>query len=166
MSKHHVGDWIAFHAHAERTPPRLSVTFTLGELPQAWAESRRRAAETWTAIAGIVLILPFVVFLIASLLHGVGVRAPLDWIGSTSASIVAVSVSVFIGIPIAFVLNLWRVTQIGLRRRHGEVEGLVALEFAPLHLVVIAVAAIVGLGFVGHLAADSYACLNGVHSAC
>ena len=163
----HFGDWLTVQAHAERRPPRLTIEFTLGELPQSWAaRSRRSPARTWTALVGIALLLPFCALVAASALHGVGVAAPMQWIGSSSIAIIAASVSLFVGIPVAFVVNLWRIVRIGLRREHGQLEGLLALELAPLHLAVVAVALVIGALFVGHLAADSYACLNGVQSAC
>ena len=166
MSKRHFGAWLSVHAHAERTPPRLTMTFALGELPQSWARSNPHAARTWTALFGLVLLLPFTALLVATSLHGVGVNAPFQWIGSSTPAIVAAAVSLFIGIPVALVVNLWRIVRLGIRRGQGELEGLLALEFAPLHLVVVLVAVVVGSLFVGHLAADSYACLNGVRSAC
>lgn len=154
------------HAHAERTPPRLTITLTLGELPQAWARSRPHPTRSWSAIVGLALIVPFAAFIAASLLNGIGLKAPMQWIGSSSVAILAVSVSIFVGIPVAFVVNLWDIGRVGVRRRHGELEGLLALEFAPLHLIVIAVALVIGGLFVGHLAADSYACMNGIRTAC
>ncbi|HEX9363362.1 MAG TPA: hypothetical protein VGA47_06235 [Candidatus Dormibacteraeota bacterium] len=66
----------------------------------------------------------------------------------------------------AIAMNVWRITRVGWRRHAGALEGLVALEVAPLHLLVVLVAVLVGGLFVAHLAADSYACLNGVKSAC
>ena len=63
-------------------------------------------------------------------------------------------------------MNLWRITRVGWRRREGSMDGLIALEVAPLHLLVVLAALIVGGAFVAHLAADSFACLNGVRSAC
>ena len=167
MFREHVGNWLTVHAHAERTPPRLTITFALGELPQSWAaRSKQTVARTWTAVVGIVLLLPFAALVAAGALHGVGVTAPMQWIGSSSIAIIAASVSLFVGIPVAFVVNLWRIVRIGLRGEHGQLEGLIALEFAPLHLAVVALALMIGVLFVGHLAADSYACLNGVRSAC
>ena len=167
MFSKHFGDWLTVHAHAERRPPRLTVTFTLGELPRSWAaRSRQGAARTWTALVGIALLLPFAALVAANALHSVGVIAPMQWIGSSSIAIVAAAISLFVGIPVAFVTNLWRIVRIGLRRGHGELETLLALEIAPLHLAVSAVALLIGAMFVGHLAADSYACLNGVKSAC
>lgn len=166
MLKQHVGDWITVHARAERTPPRLSVTLRLGELPQAWARSQLHAKRPWPAILGLVLILPFATFISAGLLNSAGLHAPMQWIGASSIAIIAVTVSAFIGIPVAFVVNLLRITRIGLRRREGEVEGVIAMEFAPLDLVVILLAVVIGGLFLGHLAADSYACMNGVRSAC
>lgn len=166
MFKQHIGEWLTVHAQAERTPPRLTISFALGELPQRWARSQPSRARAWTALFGLVLILPFTALLVAALLNGIGLQAPMQWIGSNTAAIVAASVSLFVGIPVAFVINLWRIVRLGLRREPGEVEGLLALEFAPLHLVVVVAATVIAALFVGHLAADSYACLNGVRSAC
>ncbi len=164
--RHHFGDWFTVHAHAERTPPRVTITFALGELPRSWAHSKSTEARTWTAVLGLVLLLPFIALVAATLLHRLGLESPMRWIGSSSLAIIAASVSLFVGIPVAFVINLWRIIRIGLRREHGELEGLLALEFAPLHLVVVLMAFAIAVLFVGHLAADSYACWNGVRSAC
>lgn len=164
--RQHFGDWLTLHAHAERTPPRLTITFALGELPRSWARSKPTPARTWTGVLGLVLLLPFMALLAASLLHGLGLQSPMHWIGSSSIAILAASVSLFVGIPVAFVINLWRILRVGLRSEQGGLEGLLALEFAPLHLAVVLVAFAIGVLFVGHLAADSYACMNGVRSAC
>lgn len=166
MDRTQLGSWISLHAHAERDPIRLTVTLTLGDLPQAWARSRRHRAKTWTAVIGLALVLPFTALLAASVLNAIGVNQPLIWIGSSTWTIVAVYVSVLFGIPLALVLNIWPIARLGMRRRDGEVEGLLALEFAPLHLIVIATAVIVGGFLVGHLALDSFACMRGVHAAC
>lgn len=166
MVSQHFGEWITMHAHAGRTPPRLTVKFALGALPHTWEDSRGDRAHTWTALVGMVLVLPFAALVVANGLHALGIDTPMRWIGSSSAAIIAASLSLFVGIPVAFVINLWRIVRVGVRRRQGELEGLLALEFAPLHLVVVVVALGIGALFVGHLAADAYACLNGVRSAC
>jgi len=133
----HVGEWISIRAHAERAPLRFTLTLTLGELPEGWTRARGHA-RTWAGIVGLICITPFVLLLAATLLRSVGLGA----------------------------INLWRITHVGFQRRSGAVEGLVALEFAPLHLIVVLAAVVVGGLFFGHLAADSYACLHGVRSAC
>lgn len=166
MLRQHFGDWLTVHAHAERTPPRVTVTFALGELPRSWTRSKVAPARTWTAVLGLVLLLPFIAIIAAGLLHRLGLESPMQWIGSSSAAIIAASVSLFVGIPVAFVINLWRIVRVGLRHEEGELEGLLALEFAPLHLAVVTAALVIGALFVGHLAADSYACWKGVRSAC
>jgi hypothetical protein len=166
LFKQHFGDWFTVHARAERTPPRLTITFALGELPQSWARSKPNAARTWPAVFGFLLILPFAALLVANALSRFGVQAPFHWIGSSTVAIVAASLSLFVGIPVAFVINLWRIVRLGVRRRQGELDGMLALEFAPLQLAVVVAAVVIGGLFVGHLAADSYACLNGVRSAC
>ena len=106
------------------------------------------------------------VLLGAILLRALGFGAPYAWLTSSSIAILAATISLFIGIPVAIAVNLWRIARLGFQRRAGALEGLVALEFAPLHLVVVVTAVLIAALFVGHLAADSYACLNGVRAAC
>jgi hypothetical protein len=78
----------------------------------------------------------------------------------------AATLSLIVGVPLALAINAWPITQLGLRRKPDRIEGLLALEFAPVQLAVVAIALAAGLLFAGHLAADSYACLHGVRSAC
>ena len=163
--RHHLGEWMSIRVRAERVPPRLTLTLTFGELPAGWARGAR-SAHTWAAVAGLVLIAPFTVAVVAGALHGAGYAQPYDWLAREPVAILAATISLFIGIPVAIAMNLWRVTRLGLRREPGGLDGLLAVEFAPLHLVVLAAAVAIGALFVGHLAADSYACLNGVRSAC
>ena len=157
--------WISVAAHGERRPLRLTVTFTLGDLPEGWPQFARRA-KWWSGVVGLVLIAPFVALLSASVLHNLGVSAPYDWLSTSSVAILAGTISLFIGIPVAIAMNLWRITRVGWRTQPGALDGLLALEVAPLHLFVLVVALVFGGAFVAHLAADSYACLNGVRSAC
>jgi len=161
----HVGEWISIRAHAERAPLRFTLTLTLGELPEGWTRARGHA-RTWAGIVGLICITPFVLLLAATLLRSVGLGAPYAWFSASPIAILAATVSLFIGIQVAIAINLWRITHVGFQRRSGAVEGLVALEFAPLHLIVVLAAVVVGGLFFGHLAADSYACLHGVRSAC
>jgi hypothetical protein len=162
---YHVGDWISVEARAERKPPRFTVTLALGEMPEGWPRAAHHA-RTWSGIVGLVLIIPFIALLTASVLHNAGINAPYAWLSSSPPAILAGTISLFIGIPVAIAMNLWRITRVGWRHREGSMDGLIALEVAPLHLLVVAAALIVGGAFVAHLAADSYACLNGVRSAC
>lgn len=161
----HLGEWISLHARAERLPPRLTVAVTIGELPEGWPRPRGRAT-TWVGLVGLVCIAPFIVLLAATLLRAVGLAAPYQWLAGSSTAIVAATISLFVGIPVAVVMNLWRIARVGVHRRTGALDGLIALEVAPLHLIVVLTAVAIGALFVGHLAADSYACLNGVRSAC
>ena len=161
----HLGAWISLRAHAERRPPQLTVTFAFGELPEGWSRSHPHA-RTGIGLFGLVCIAPFVALLVATLLRGLGVTAPYDWLSASEFAILAATLSLFIGIPVAIAVNLWRIGRVGVKHEEGGLEGLVALEFAPLHLIVVATALFIGALFVGHLAADSYACLNGVRSAC
>ncbi|HET7419394.1 MAG TPA: hypothetical protein VFL27_03350 [Candidatus Dormibacteraeota bacterium] len=160
-----LGQWISITARAERAPTRLTLAITLGELPDGWFY-RRNHARTWSGLAGLLLIAPFIVLVLAAALQTAGVRAPYAWIATQPAAIIAATVSLFIGIPVAIAMNLWRITRVGVKHHTNSLEGLVALQFAPLHLIVVAAALVAGAGFIAHLAADGYACWNGVHSAC
>ena len=164
-SRRHLGAWLSMRAQAERTPPRLTFTFAFGDLPEGWARPSGHA-PTWAGLLGLVCIAPFVAVLAATVLNGIGVAEPYGWLSASPVAILAATVSLFIGIPVAIAVNLWRISRFGLRRRDGGLEGLVALEFAPLHLIVVLIAVLVGGLFLGHLAADSFACLHGVQSAC
>lgn len=165
--RYHVGDWISIRAQATRDPLGLTLSITLGELPSGWAKSKQsRLARHGTGIAGAALVAPFALLVGAALLRALGLDAPYGWISSAPVAILAASVSLFIGLPVAFAINIWPITRLGLSRRAGELEGVMALEVAPLQLGVVLVALLVGGLFAAHLAADSYACLNGVRSAC
>ena len=160
-----VGDWISVRAHAERRPARLTVRFTFGALPDGWGRSRSHA-RTWAGLLGLVFIAPFAALLAATVLRAAGIEAPYGWISTSEVAILAATVSLFVGIPFAIAVNVWRIGRVGIKKGDGALEGLVAVEFVPLHLFVVAVALVIAALFVGHLAADSYACLKGVHSAC
>jgi len=146
-------------------PLRFAFTVAFGELPEGWDESSRRAS-TWAGIAGLLLLTPFIALAATGLLKSVGIGQPYEWLAGSPAAIIAATISLFIGIPVAITMNLWRIARVGLRREVGALDGLLALEFAPLHLVVVLAALAIGGAFVAHLAADSYACMHGVRSAC
>lgn len=165
--KGHVGDWISVRARAERDPLSLTVNITLGELPAGWDRSKPSAATKYgVGIAGLVLGAPFVALIVAALLHAIGLDAPYSWVSTSPVAILAASVSLFVGLPVAFAINIWPITRLGISRRAGELEGVLALEVAPLQLAVLFVALFIGGLFAAHLVADSYACLNGVRPAC
>src|SRR5207247_10737981 len=95
--KEHLGDWISLHAHAERTPPRFTLTFTLGELPEGWSRPRGRA-HTWVGILGLVCIAPAAVLPGAILPRALGFGAPYAWLTSSSIAILAATISVVLGL--------------------------------------------------------------------
>src|SRR5256885_10309546 len=161
----HVGESISLHARAERVPPRFTGSVPLGELPDGWPRGNDHA-RTWSALIGLVLLAPFVLLLTATLLHNLGLNAPYSWLSGSTVAILAGTISLFVGIPVAIAMNLWRITRLGWRRHAGSLDGLLALEVAPLHLAVVVLGLLVGGLFVAHLAADSYACISGVRSAC
>lgn len=161
------GSWISIRAEAARRPLRLTIAITFGGLPDGWSKSARAArAKTWIGIVGLVLVAPFSLAMAAALLRSAGFASVYDWLASSNVAILAVTVSLFVGIPIALITSAWRITRLGMRREAGQLEGLMAVELAPLHLLVVAAALVCGGLFVGHLAADAVGCLNGVRSAC
>jgi hypothetical protein len=160
-----VAGWISIYGYAERVPPRVSFTITFGDLPEGWTK-RAKAARAWIGILGILLIAPFILLMAAYLLRAVGLPGPYDLIAASPPAILASTLSLFVGFPVAFVLNVVPITRLDLRRQAGSREFLVAVEAAALQLAVVLTILIVGSLFVGHLAADSYACWKGVRSAC
>jgi hypothetical protein len=162
-----MGDWFSIYGYAERVPPRVSFTLTFGELPEGWPKPQRpRVARRWVGVLGVVLIAPFILLIAAYLLRAVGAHGPYDAIAGSPTAILLATLSLFIGFPVAFSINVVPITRLGFRRHAGWLEVLVAVEFAAIHLVVVLTVLIVGVLFVGHLAADSYACWKGVRSAC
>lgn len=162
-----MGDWFSIYGYAERVPPRVSFTITFGGLPEGWAKPQKpRVARTWIGVLGLVLIAPFLLLIAAYLLRALGMHGPYDSIAGSSPANLAATLSLLIGFPIAFVINVAPITRLAFRRHAGWLEVLLAVEFAPLHLVVVLAALIIGVLFVGHLAADSYACWKGVRPAC
>jgi len=159
--------WIAFQGHAERQPLRLTLSVTFGELPEGWSKSERAyRARTWVGLLGLLLIAPVVILFASALMRTAGITNAYDWLANSNAAILAATVSLFVGIPIALISSAWRITRLGMRRHAGRLEGLMAVEMAPLHLAVVGIALLCGGLFLGHLAADAYACMNGVRSAC
>ena len=160
-----LGAWISIRAQAGWKPLRFSLSFAFGDLPEGWA-SARHGARLWTGLVGLACIAPFIALIVAAAFQTVGLNQLYQLISSSSPAILAGTVSLFIGIPIAIAINLWRITRVGLRQEGGSIDGLMAFEYAPLHLVVVFTALVFGGLFVGHLAADSLACFNGVKTAC
>lgn len=159
--------WMTFHGHAERRPLRMTASVSVGRLPEGWSKpARAYRARTWIGIVGLLLLAPFIALVAAGMIRAVGVTVAYDWIAHNSVAILAVTVSLFLGIPIALVSSACRITRLGVRREAGRLEGLMALELAPLHLIVVGLALLSGGFFLGHLAADAYGCMNGITSAC
>ena len=159
--------WISVRANAERKPARLILTLMLGELPEGWNKPHYSyAVRLLVGVVGFVLVAPFAVMLIATALHSAGVTTVYEWIAGQPVAILIVTLSLFIGLPVGFVLNAWPITRMGLRREPHTFEAMLALEFAPLQLFVVLVAVLAGGLFVGHLGADAFACMRSVKSAC
>src|SRR5439155_776837 len=89
-------------------------------------------ARTWSGLVGLVLIAPFVILLTASVLHNLGLSAPYSWLSGSTFAILAGTVSLFIGIPVAIAMNLWRITRLGWRRHGGSLDGLMQQLATPL----------------------------------
>src|SRR5437667_572175 len=129
----HERGWVSVAAHLERAPVRFTLTFAFGDMPESWNESRR-GASTWAGIVGVVLLTPFIILVAAGLLKSVGIGQPYEWLATSPAAIIAATISLFIGIPVAITMNLWRIARVGLRREAGALDGSLAPEFAPPHL--------------------------------
>src|ERR671937_270292 len=105
LIRRHLGDWISIRVQSGRTPPRVTITITFGELPDGWARKRSHA-RTWAALFGLICIAPFVALIGAALLKSLGVDAPYTWISSSPTAIIAATMSIFFGIPVAIAVNL------------------------------------------------------------
>ena len=66
----------------------------------------------------MVLIAPFVLLLAATLIAQLtGFRGLYQLFATSPAAILVATISLFIGLPVAFVLNAWPITRLGLRRQ-------------------------------------------------
>ena len=93
--------------------------------------AKPRVARTWIGVLGLVLIAPFLLLIAAYLLGAVGVHGLYDPIAGSPPALLSATLSLFIGFPIAFVLNVVPITRLALRPHAGVLEGLLALEFVP-----------------------------------
>src|SRR2546429_6953893 len=135
-AERHEGEWISVAATPERAPVRFMLPFAFGEMPEGWNESRR-GASTWAGIVGVVLLTPFIILVAAGLLKSVGIGQPYEWLATSPAAIIAATISLFIGIPVAIVMNLWRIARVGPGRGAGGLDGLLWPEIPPPSLVAV-----------------------------
>src|SRR3989442_3441321 len=124
------GDWISIAAHLERAPLRFAFTIAFGELPEGWDESSRRAS-TWAGIVGLLLLTPFIVLAATGLLRSVGIGQPYEWLAGVPGPVIAATISLFIGIPVAITMNLWRIARVGVKREAGGRHGFLAPAVSP-----------------------------------
>src|SRR2546430_14985993 len=114
-AERHEGEWLSVAAHLERAPVRFTLTFAFGEMPEGWNQSRR-GASTWAGIVGVVLLTPFITLLAAGRLKSVGIGQPYEWLAPSPASILAASLCLLIGIPVAVRMNPPRVARGRVKR--------------------------------------------------
>jgi len=114
----------------------------------------------------MVLIAPFVLLLAATLIAQLtGFRGPYQLFATSPAAIVVATISLFIGLPVAFVLKRVAHHAPWTAPAGRLVEGLLALENRTPQLAVVLLSLLVAAFFVGTWP-SILRLRQGVHSAC
>ncbi len=148
----------------ELQPRALSVAgqFRIGA-PQGEATPTSRTPLLVSAL----LVAPALVTLVAGILRAqLGLPSLFDIISQNPALSLIVTVSLFLGAPIAVILNVVPIMRWSLSRADGKIATKLVLKPTLLHLVIGGIALLVVAMFFGHLLADEFACMRGITSAC
>jgi hypothetical protein len=138
-----------------------------GQFHLAAADPGRARVRIAPLVVSAVLVAPAAFGLIAGVLRAqAGVAAPFDLISGTPALSAIIAASLFVGAPLAVLMNLLPILRFSLQRQDGKLSTTVALKPNLLQLAVLVVAVGVAGVFFGHLVADELACLRGIKSAC
>jgi hypothetical protein len=130
----------------------------------AHAEQPARNSSTSVRIAGTLLLCAPLLWAIGqSVLRAANGSGP----ASSGLDPAIVRVWALAGPVVALGLNLWWSGRARTRRVGDRaVVRTFSLTLDPVSVALIALAGILAVGFYGHLAADAWACANGLRSAC
>ncbi len=127
----------------------------------------RRRFQVVAMMVGALLVLPGALALVIGLSrYPLGLPYLYDAAFSSTAFITLATASLFMGTPLALLLNILAVIRLSLIRQPSGLTTSLTLEATILNLTVLGIAVmVVGVWF-GHLAADGLACFYGVKSDC
>lgn len=147
-------------------PLSLAGQFQIGANASKSAEPQNRL-QILGLIIGAILVLPAALALgFGALKFNLGWPYWYDAAFSSSVFVVLASASLFLGTPLALLLNFLAILRMSLVRRDGRITTSVTLEPTLWHLVILGFAFNLSALFFGHLFVDALACFRGVKSAC
>jgi hypothetical protein len=118
-------------------------------------------------VISALLVAPALVTLVAGVLRAqLGLPYLFDALSHNPALSLIVAASLFLGAPIAVILNVLPIMRWRLSRVDGKIATSLVLKPTLVHLLIGGLALLVVAVFFGHLIADEFACLRGITSAC
>jgi hypothetical protein len=147
-------------------PLSFAGQFRIGTSEANIAEQQKRLRSV-AMIIGALLVLPGALALLFGMLkYPFGLAYLYDAAFSSSFFVTLATASLFLGTPLALLLNILAILRLSLIRQPDGISTSVTLEPTLWHLLVLGVAFLVAAAFFGHLVADGFACFRGVKSAC
>jgi hypothetical protein len=151
---------------AHLRPLSFSGQFRIGASEANIGQQQNRL-QSIAMIIGALLVLPGALALLFGMLkYPFGFAYLYDTAFASSVFVNLATASLFLGTPLALLLNILAVLHLSLTRQSDGIATSVTLEPTLVHLVVLGVAFLVASAFFGHLVADGFACFRGVRSAC
>jgi hypothetical protein len=147
-------------------PLSLAGQFRIGTNAADITEKRKRF-QVVALIVGALLVMPGALALMIGLSrYPLGLPYLYDAAFASSAFVLLASASLFLGTPLALLLNILAILRVSLTQQPDGISTSVSLEPTLVHLLVMGVALLVAAVFFGHLVADGLACFYGIKSAC
>ncbi len=155
-----------FELEAHFRPPSLAGQFKIETNATNMVERQERLRAA-AMIVGALLVLPGVLAVAFGVLkYNLGFPNLYDPAFASSAFVFLAKVSLFLGTPLALLLNVLTVLHLRWNRQPDGISTSVTLEPTLMQLLVLVVAFLVTAVFFGHLVVDGFACFRGVKSAC
>ncbi len=131
------------------------------------AAEQQKRLESITLVVGILLVLPSVLALgFGALKYNLGLPYLYDAAFASSVFVTLATASLFLGTPLALLLNLLAITRLRSTRQPSSISTSMTLKPTLGHLLILGVALLMAAAFFGHLIADGLACFYGRKSAC
>ncbi|MBV9101069.1 MAG: hypothetical protein JOZ46_11155 [Candidatus Dormibacteraeota bacterium] len=147
---------------------QFQVAVGAGRAAVSLSFERWRAEQTvtrrWLVLLAAVLTVPFAAALAAAAVDSAIHAAPAH--AAVAAGSPGWARLILLGPPLALILLALSRVRLHAQRDEGRWTGTVSAQLGWLELAVGLLALAVVVVFFGHLVADSWACANGVHSAC
>ncbi len=151
---------------AHLRPLSCAGQFRMGTLSANDAKHHTRRENTLLMI-GVLLVLPgLLALLFGWLKYNLGLPTMYDTAFSSAIFVTLATASLFLGTPLALVLNLFPILRLSFTRQPDGVTTAVTVEPTLWQVLILGVAFLIAAAFFGHLVADAFACFRGLKSAC